>query len=123
MFAPHVSKPQTKAAADSTTTSRISTRSSWSDRVVEQVHFLRRCIGNQTTSHSLAHKSLSPHGNERGVNNEQAFDHKSVTSRKTPRGLTFDFGKISIDPRARANRPQVQSAFSAARLAGAIQAR
>ena len=112
-----------QAAADSTTASRTSARRSWGNGTVEQAVLVQRSIDSQTASRPVANKSLSLPGNERGLNNDQAFDRVTVTSQETGRGLPFDFSTISVDPPGRANRSQVQSPISAPWVRGAIQAK
>ena len=99
MFAPKVSKPQTKA--EESPTGRLTHH--WSTLVGHRLGQVSR---------------IEPRGH-----NEERVDPASLTARGAPRGGAWDFSRIPLFPHEGASRPQSLSPVALTPLPGTIQAK
>jgi hypothetical protein len=127
MFASKVSKPQIKAAADST--KKMAPQRSvlamrpFGGGAVGQAHFLQRTVGNQATQRLLSQRGCSPTREKNSVDGEQDGAPESIKVREAKSGTSWDFSKITVFAPDRASRPQASSPVVATQLPGAIQAK
>jgi hypothetical protein len=116
MFAPPISKTQTKAAANSTNKlppqrSTLVARP-FGSGAVEQADMLQRRIGNQAILRFLSQQARNRTANEPDGHTKQEADLESRTAREAPRGVAWDFSKIPIFPpnQQRASPPPLSPA-------------
>ena len=118
MFAPKLSKPQTKAPEASTSRlgldrSTLATHGFDRDQVA-QARFRQRTIGNQATLRLLAQQASHP-------DREISLENPSISRER--RGPSFDFGKIPVFPPEGASQAQPSFSPPPVRFVGAIQAK
>jgi hypothetical protein len=107
MFAPKVAKPHAAPAKSpiGKLTPQHSTLVARAFRggAVEQAHMLQRGIGNQATPRLLAQQVSRSAGNEPSGDHEQEVAPENRTAPTAPRGVSWDFSKISLSSLDRPN--------------------
>lgn len=118
MFAPKLSKPQTKAPEASTSRpgldrSALATHGFERDQVA-QARFLQRTIGNQARLRLLAQQASPP---------DREISLKNTSISRDRRGPSFDFGKIPVFPPESASQAQPSFSPPPVGFVGGLQAK
>jgi hypothetical protein len=125
MFAPKVTKPQTKAAESPI--SKLTPQHSMfvgqrlGHNPVDQMLSLQRTLGNQAMLRLLAQRTSNLTKNRPDSGREQEADPANLTSREAPRGPLWDFSKLPVFPPDRSTRVQVRPSLSAPPMHGVLQ--
>jgi len=117
MFAPKISKPQTRSVSLAPPRSILTAQR---HSPVEQALLLQRTIGNQATLRLLAQRARNLTGNVPHNHDEREAAENSI-ARAAPPGPSWDFSKIPIFAPDRANEPQAPSALAVRSLPSTIQ--
>ena len=128
MFAPRVARPQTKASEGSTsglTPQRPTNVDHALDHgPVEQAPFLQGEIVNHARARLLARRDSALPGNGRNRGKErEGVGGEDASAETAPRGVWWDFRKVSLFPPERANRVQPPFPPAETPIRGAIQAK
>jgi hypothetical protein len=109
VFAPKVAKPQTKAA----------------EGPISRIAPQRSTLGGHRLGHGPVERTRATLRllARQASRTEQEVAPENATDRKASRGLSWDFGKISVFPPERASQSQPSLHITAAPLPGAIQAK
>jgi uncharacterized protein DUF4157 len=125
MFAPPVAKAQTKASESST--SKLASQGStligrpFGNGPVERADMLQRSVGNQTARRIFSQRARSVTANGPLGHDAHDADPASLAVRNAPRGLSWDFSKISIFSPDRAIQPQAPSPLNLNPLPGVMK--
>ena len=125
MFAPMVAKAQTKAAAPQSRKvepqcSTLAARP-FAGGAVDQLHMLRRSIGNEGTLRPPSQREFSPTGKEAVADHEQDAQSVNTTAQGATPCIFWDFGKIHVFPPDRANPRQGRSSLGTTAVSGVMQ--